>query len=381
MKISHLIRRDFLTVNPYSGINAVKKQLLEQSAIVVKDDEDVFYGVLTTNDIAQNPKTLIIDCLTVKELIDCELSVEDTILKMDTAKTDVLPVGDNGKLVGLVFKNELYKYISDYNVELENTILARTKELEEAIATKDLVFSIIAHDLKSPFNAILGFTELLKNKIRNLDVDKSEKLISSMYCQARHTYNLLENILNWARSNSNQIVFNPSPCNISTICEAIINQVGDTARLKNITINSFHSKESYAFADKNMLGVILRNLLSNAIKYTESNGKIEIYSRPVGEFVEITVSDSGIGMTKEVKDKLFKSDLHESKPGTENERGTGLGLVICHDFIKRNYGKIWVENNAEKGTSFKITLPIYKENGHEVHKKTASMIENNISLK
>ena len=368
MKIEYFIRKDFQTVNPYSGINAIKRQLSEHLALVVQDDEGVFYGILTTGDIFQNPKTLIIDCLTIKELIDGELSVEDAIQKMDTAKTDVLPVGKNGKFMGLVFKNELYKYISDYNLELENTILARTKELEEAIATKDLVFSIIAHDLKSPFNSILGFTELLKNKIRNLDVDKSEKLISSMYFQARNTYNLLENLLNWARSNSNQIEFKPVPCHISTICDAIINQVGDTAQLKNITINSFHKNESYAFADKNMLEVILRNLLSNALKYTETNGKIEIYSMPVGEFVEITVSDNGIGMTEEVKNKLFKSDLHESKPGTENERGTGLGLVICNDFIKRNNGKIWIENNKEKGTSFKFTLPIYKEEVHQSKK-------------
>jgi signal transduction histidine kinase len=375
MKIAHLIRRDFLIVNPYSGINAIKNQVLEHLAVVVQDDEAEFYGVLTTNDIAHNPKTLIIDCLTIKELVDSGISVEDVIHKMDTAKTDVLPVGENGKFVGLVFKNELYQYISDYNAELENTITARTKELEAAIATKDLVFSIIAHDLKSPFNSILGFTELLKNKIRNLDVDKSEKLISSMYFQARNTYNLLENLLNWARSNSNQIVFKPIPCQISTICDAIINQVGDSAQLKNISVNSFHTNESYAFADKNMLEVVLRNLLSNAIKYTESNGKIEIYSMPVGDFIEITVSDNGIGMTEEVKSKLFKSDLHESKPGTDNERGTGLGLVICNDFIQRNHGKIWIENNAGKGTSFKFTLPIYKEEVHKSHKTKNIKIE------
>ncbi|MBE0424793.1 MAG: HAMP domain-containing histidine kinase, partial [Lutibacter sp.] len=153
---------------------------------------------------------------------------------------------------------------------------------------------------------------------------------------------------------------------ISKICDAIINQFSNAVELKNITINSFHTNDSYAFADKNMLEVVLRNLLCNAIKYTECNGKIEIYSMPVGEFIEITVSDNGVGMTDEVKSKLFKSDLHESKPGTENERGTGLGLIICNDFIQRNHGKIWIENNAEKGTSFKFTLPNYKK--EEVHK-------------
>ena len=108
--------------------------------MVVQNDEGIFYGILTTSDIVQNPKTLIIDCLSIKELINCELSIEDAIYKMDTAKADVLPVGENGKFVGLVFKNELYKYISDYNLELKNIINERTKELEEAIATKQLVF-------------------------------------------------------------------------------------------------------------------------------------------------------------------------------------------------------------------------------------------------
>ena len=371
MKIVHLIRRDFLTVNPFSGINAIKNQLLEHLAIVVQDDDGIFYGVLTTNDLAHNPKTLIIDCLIIKELIDGEDSVEDTVFKMDTAKTDVLPVGENGKFIGLVFKNELYKYISDYNLELERVIKERTADLEKAIATKDLVFSIIAHDLKSPFNAILGFTELLKNKIRNLEVEKSEKLISSMYFQARITYNLLENLLNWARSNSNQIVYDPTYCDISAICNDIISQMGDTAQIKQITINSFHSNESYVFADKDMVESILRNLLSNAIKFSECNNKIEIYSRPIGEFIEITVADYGVGMDKDVKANLFKCDLNISKPGTANEKGTGLGLIICKDFIERNHGKIWMDNNVKKGTAFNFTLPRYKEEVDKSYKAEA----------
>lgn len=358
MKIEYFIRKDFLTVNPYSGINAVKKQLLEHLAIVVQDDKGIFYGVLTTSDIVQNPKTLIIDCLTIKELIDCGESIEETILKMDTAKTDVLPVGENEKIIGLVFRNELYKYISDYNLELENIIKERTKELEEAIATKDLMFSIIAHDLKSPFNAILGFTQLLKDKLRNMDFEKSEKLISGMNTQARNTYNLLEDLLTWARDNSNKIGYNPILCNISSICNAVINQLKDTAQMKGITINSFHSPEVYAYADKNMVEVILRNLITNAIKFTENFGKIDIYSNPVGEFIQITVSDNGIGMDEKVKANLFKSGFNESRPGTANEKGSGLGLVICKRFVEKHQGKIWIENKTEKGTTIKFTLPI-----------------------
>lgn len=376
MKIEYFIRKDFLTVNPYSGLNAIKKKLLENYAIAVQDDEGVFYGVLTTQDIVQNPKTLIIDCLTIKELVDCELSIEDTIYKMDTAKTDVLPVGENEKIIGLVFKNELYKYISDYNLELENIIKERTKELEEAIATKDLMFSIIAHDLKGPFNAILGFTKLLKDKLRNMDFDKAEKLISGMNAQARNTYNLLEDLLTWARDNSNKIAYNPIHCNISSICNEVINQLKDTAQMKSITINSFHSPEVYAYADKNMVEVILRNLITNAIKFTESLGRIDIYSEPIGEFIEVSVSDNGIGIDEKIKANLFKSDFIESTPGTENEKGSGLGLVICNRFIERHQGEIWIENKTEKGTTIKFTLPIFKEELHTSPKIKVVKTEN-----
>lgn len=369
MKIAHLIRRDFLTVDPYSGINAIKKQLLERSGIVVIDKYGQFYGVLTESDVVQNPRTLIIDCLTIKELIDSEDSIEDTILKMNAVKTDVFPVGENENFIGLVFRNELYNYISEYNLELENVIKERTQALEEAIATKDLMFSIIAHDLKSPFNVILGFTELLKDKLRSMDIEKSEKLISGMNSQARNTYNLLEDLLTWARDNSNKIGYNPILCNISTICDEVISQIKDAAHMKDIAINSFHSPEVFAFADKNMVEVILRNLIVNALKFTENHGKIEIYSIPVDEFIEITVSDNGIGIQEKDKTKLFKSDFNESKLGTANEKGSGLGLVICKRFIERNLGKIWIENKTEKGSTFKFTLPIYMEEIHNLQQK------------
>ncbi len=367
MKIAHFIRRDFLTVNPHLGIKAVKNQLLDYLAVVVQDDKGVFYGVLSYHDIAKNPKALILDCISNKEMIDGEFSVEDAIFKMDTANTDVLPVAVNKRFEGLVYKNELYKYISDYNLELENIIKERTKELEEAIATKDLMFSIIAHDLKSPFNVILGFTGLLKGKLREMDFEKAEKLIYGMNTQARNTYNLLEDLLTWARDNSNKIGYNPVFCNISTLCNEVINQLEDAAQMKGIAINSFHSTEVYAYADKNMVEVILRNLITNSIKFTEKFGKIDIYSMQIGEFIEVSVSDTGIGIDEKVKADLFKSDFNESTPGTVNEKGSGLGLVICKRFIERHQGEIWVENNKEKGTTVKFTLPIYKE---ELHKQT-----------
>jgi len=367
MKIAHLIRKDFITVNPYLGVNTIKKKLLQESAIVV-EDESKFYGILTTNDLIENPKTLVIDCLTNKTLIDFKNSIEETLNVMNISKTGVLPVGKNGKFIGLVFKNELYNYISEYNLELENIIKERTAELEKSIASRDVMFSIIAHDLKSPFNVILGFTNLLKSKLRNLDIEKSEKIICGMNSHAKRTYNLLEDLLSWAKNKTGRINYNPIIFNVPLICKQIIEQMENVAQSKGIKINNSHNTISFAFADKNMIEIVLRNLISNAIKFTPANGEIEIYSIVNEQFIEVTISDNGIGISDEEKEQLFSLNLNTTKFGTQNETGTGLGLILCKDFIERNQGEIWVEEKSQKGATFKFTLPIYKEVQGSAHK-------------
>lgn len=371
MKILHLIRKDFITINPFYGLNAVKKELLERTALVVQD-ENQFYGVLTTNDFVSNPKVLVIDCLSFKKLVDCEQSVSEVLSEMNISNNDVLPVGKEGEFIGLVFKNELYKYISEYNLELETIIHERTLELKETLKTKDLMFSIIAHDLRTPFNTIMGFTDLLKNNLRNYKIDKSERFINEMNTQAKRTLNLLENLLNWAKNQSGKIAFNPSFCNIGRISDEVIEQLKNTAQMKNITVKCFYSENVYANADKNMVEVILRNIISNAIKFTENNGLVEVYSMVIDEFIETTVSDTGIGV--ENKDKIFTINDDKIKLGTESEKGSGLGLVVCKDFVKTHHGEIWVENRKEKGSSFKFTLPIYKTAKTKLNTKNKSRI-------
>jgi signal transduction histidine kinase len=358
MKIEHLTRKDYLTINPYSGINAIKKQLVENSALVV-EDEDKFYGIITTNDIVQNPRTLIIDCLTIKTLIDSDFTVEQTLGLMNETHTDVLPVGKSEKIMGLVFKKDLFNYFAEYNTELENKIKERTQELEKAIMMKDIMFSVIAHDLRSPFNTILGFTELLIENIRKYDIEKTEKHLSSINSQAKNTYNLLDNLLNWAKSQTGQNAFNPVACNFSEICNVVIEQLKDSAKIKQISLNCFYSIDAFVYADKNMVETILRNIISNAIKFTEPNGDIDISTRLIHQFLEITISDTGIGLNENIKLNLFDLDFNNPQMGTANEKGTGLGLVLCKDFVEKNGGTIWVENKTGKGTEFKFTLPSY----------------------
>ncbi|WP_299523591.1 ATP-binding protein [uncultured Lutibacter sp.] len=364
MKISHLIRKDFLTINPFYGLNAIKKELLERTALVVQD-ENQFYGVLTTSDIISNPKVLVIDCLSIKTLVDCQQSVQEVLSEMKIMNTDVLPVGKDEHFVGLVFKNELYKYISEYNLELETIIHERTLELKKTLETKDLMFSIIAHDLKSPFNTILGFTDILKGNLRNYEIEKSEKFIYEMNTQAKRTYNLLDNLLNWAKNQAGIIAFNPSYCNIGKISSEVIEQLEGTAQMKNITLKSFYSGNVNASVDKNMVEVILRNLIANAIKFTESNGLVEVYSMVIDDYIEVTVADTGIGVDDKDKIIIFTIDENKTKLGTANEKGSGLNLVVCKDFVDKHHGKIWVENKKDKGSLFKFTLPI------KINKKTS----------
>ncbi len=357
MKISHLIRRDFLTINPFYGINAIKKELLKRTALVVKD-ENQFYGVLTTNDLVTNPKVLVIDCLSIKNMVDCGQSVQEVLSEMKITNTDVLPISEDGKFIGLVFRNELYNYLSEYNLELETIIEERTQELKSALETKDLMFSIIAHDLRSPFNSILGFTDILKRNLKNYEVEKLEKFIYEMNTQAKKTYSLLDNLLSWSKNQSGKLAFNLSHCDIGKNSDEVIEQLKETAQMKNITIKSFYPEGLSINADKNMLEVILRNLISNAIKFTHNNGLVEVYSIEIGDFIEVTVSDNGIGVDDEDKIKIFTINDNKTKLGTANEKGSGLGLVVCKDFVEKHHGKIWVENNKDKGSLFKFTLPI-----------------------
>ncbi len=301
-------------------------------------------------------------------MVDCEKSVQEVLSEMMITNTDVLPVGKDGNFIGLVFKNELYKYILEYNLELETIIQDRTQELKKILETKDLMFSIIAHDLRSPFNTILGFTDILKKNLRNYEIEKSEKFIYEMNAQANQTFNLLENLLNWAQNKSGKIAFNPSCCNIGKISNEVIEQLKEAAQRKNISVRSFYSEN--ANADKNMLEVILRNLISNAIKFTENNGLVKVYSEIIDDHIEVTVSDNGIGVENKDKIKIFTIDENKTKLGTSNEKGSGLGLVVCKDFVEKHRGKIWVENNKDKGSLFKFTLPIHIIRKRNLKKKS-----------
>ncbi len=241
----------------------------------------------------------------------------------------------------------------------ENTLITSEQRLRELNATKDKFFSIIAHDLKNPFNDLMGFTQLLALNIDKYDKPKIEQFAHIIHQSSKLAYNLLENLLDWSRSQTGTLKFKPEKISLKKIISENINLLESTARNKNIKIYSEVEHEASAFADKNMVRTIVRNLISNAIKYTNQGGHIKIQSK-CSSHCEISISDTGIGISIANIDKIFKIDESFSTIGTEREKGTGLGLILCKEFVEKNGGKLWVKSEPNKGSTFTFSLPLSK---------------------
>ncbi len=235
-------------------------------------------------------------------------------------------------------------------------IIKAEEELRKIIAVKDKFFSIIAHDLRNPFNQIIGFSDLLKDEIYHDDLLKRKRLVEYIYLAAENGQKLLENLLSWAKTQTGSIIFQPENIYLKEVLNGVVDFYKINAKNKEIVINTEGVDESVCiFFDLEMLKTVLRNLISNALKYTERGGKIEIITFDKIDLVQINVSDTGVGMIEEQKNKIFKLDESFTMTGTENEKGSGLGLMVCKEFIEKNSGKIFVESEKGKGTTISFT--------------------------
>jgi len=246
--------------------------------------------------------------------------------------------------------------LKELNTYLEEKVELRTRELKELNATKDKFFSIIAHDLKHPFNTLLGFSELLATNINSYKKTKIEEFINIIFRTTKNTFLLLENLLEWSRSQTGSLELTPSIVDIYELVDENIDLLYNNATNKKLELINNIPKDAKVFADPNMIHTVIRNLLSNAIKYTKAGGKIEISSKIQNSYLEITVSDSGIGIKPENLKKLFRIDENFTTKGTANETGTGLGLILCKEFVQKNGGDIWVKSTYGKGSEFTIKL-------------------------
>jgi signal transduction histidine kinase len=234
------------------------------------------------------------------------------------------------------------------------------EKLQELNAVKDKFFRIIAHDLKTPFNTIIGFTEILKEDFSQMSDEESLSLINDIGQATKQSYQLLENLLVWSQAHSGNLEFNPKKLSLLKVIDESVSILKTTAKNKNILFEINCPESLEVFADEQMLNTIIRNIVSNSIKFTNDGGKISIDSLLINDSVQISIKDNGVGMNKETSEKLFLLDQFISTKGTRGEKGTGLGLVLCKEFVEKHRGKIMVESELGKGSNFIFTLPIGK---------------------
>jgi len=246
--------------------------------------------------------------------------------------------------------------------EKNRLIVSKNQELNELNHTKDKLFSIIGHDLGNQFNIILGFLEILVSDFKKLDAGKVEYHLNNINKSARHAYELLENLLTWSRMQTKSIQYNPDILNVNAKITESIDLLEGAYTNKNIKIKVIAKEEIVVYADVNMFSAVFRNLVSNAIKFTHGNGNISIYIQRKEDFCEIKVKDSGVGISAENIQKIFRIDSSHSTLGTNGEKGTGLGLILCKEFVEKHGGKIRVESVVGKGSQFVFTLPLKKIN-------------------
>jgi PAS domain S-box-containing protein len=264
-----------------------------------------------------------------------------------------LLLDSNGKPTSVLFvERDITK-----RKKVEQETIRKNLELAELNATKDKFFSIIAHDLKSPFQGLISFSQILSTQFSELSEDEKISFISSIEALSQSSYRLLENLLDWSRLQTGQMTYNPEPLNLLIELFPTITLIKQTALNKNIAFDYSIDSSIVAKADINMLSTIIRNLLSNAIKFTNSGGKITLLVKVLEDSIEFSVTDTGIGIEKENLDNLFRIGNKESRRGTANETGTGIGLFLCKEMIDRHGGNLKVESQISKGTTFSFTIP------------------------
>ena len=239
----------------------------------------------------------------------------------------------------------------------EQEMIFNNQELHKLNAEKDKFFSIIAHDLKSPFNSIIGFSDLLVEEVGNKDYKNIALYSNIIKNSSVRALNLLINLMEWAQTHTGRMKFNPEYLEMNMIVNEIVLFCSDMALQKSIIITNDTLSMIPLYADKAMINTILRNLVSNAIKFTQPGGRINILCEANQNKVNISIKDTGIGISKSSIGKLFRIDTNYSTPGTINETGTGLGLILCKEFINKHKGEIWVESEPGQGSTFCFSIP------------------------
>ena len=283
---------------------------------------------------------------------------ESEIVLKDGSKKYILgtatPHFDDKKFIGTF---AIFRDITDRKLA-EEEIKRKNEELQLVNAEKDKFFSIIAHDLRSPFNSFLGLTQIMSEQLPAMTLEQIQKIADSMRKSANNLYSLLENLLEWSLLQRGVTTSSPMTFQLMPKLSESLSSISELASKKEIGIDNNIPENLTVYADEKMFESIIRNLSSNAVKFTPKGGKISFTAKPTSDdWIEISIQDTGIGMSQEVVKNLFKLDADTSRKGTNNEPSTGLGLIICKEFVEKHGGKLWVESEEGKGSTFYFVLP------------------------
>ncbi|WP_372753970.1 ATP-binding protein [Labilibaculum sp.] len=294
----------------------------------------------------------------ISDLLSNRIVIEDEYL-FRKKSGELFPGLVTAEIISINNEQSIISVINDITNRKQAELKLKNSEasLRELNSTKDKFFSIIAHDLKSPFNGIMGFSEVLSDQVKNNNYEGIEKYAEIINTSSQHAMDLLTNLMEWSRVQTGLIKFNPEYIDVVPMIKSITELLKSASEHKSITISLNSSINFILYADKEMIEVVLRNLISNAIKFTPYKGAINITTVEKENEYVISVVDNGIGIENNVLENLFRIDNSHSTLGTNNERGTGLGLILCNDFIAKHKGKIWVESELDVGSTFYFSLP------------------------
>ncbi len=329
--------------------------------------------VETSNELQQRDKTLKeVEKLTREqqmqiELLNAEMRLRDAELKHQKLLEKVY--------IGLILisivitalilyayieKRKANRMLAEKNEEISrqrDAISRQADELRELNSLKDKLFSIIAHDLRSPLFSLITMLNIAKEG--HFTPESFKQILDELSDNVNHTTSLLENLLTWAKNQMHGTKVNPLNFDIKELADSRLRLLKDAAESKEVRLINNIAAGTYIFADKDMTDIVVRNLISNAIKFCNAGDRVTLWSFSDGATVTVCVEDTGLGMTPDVQDKLFGTQI-TSTPGTKNEKGTGLGLILCKEFIQMNGGAIWAESQPGKGSKFFFTLPAVK---------------------
>lgn len=327
----------FSLISGYSKEDIVGKSTLDLNLWTNPEHRKTIFAAIKNNDNSGNFETTF-------------LSKDNTLIHGSI----------NAKLITLNGKPHIISVIHNITERkaAEEQISNKNKELIKLNLEKEKFFSIIAHDLKSPFQGLIGYSEILSKEYDSLEEEEKIAFIKSIEELSHSSYKLLENLLQWTRLQTGQMAFNPEYFNVNVELHSTLSLLKQTAQNKNIDFNYDIDNLLFITADKNMISTIVRNLVSNSIKFTERRGKIELKSFTRDKMVEFIVSDTGIGMDDTIKQKLFSIDKSTGRKGTANEEGTGLGLLLCKEMVEKHGGTISVESKTGAGTTFRFSIPL-----------------------